>query len=319
MKLGDPSPVVLFFNDGSAGLLTGVDPIERVALIKDPQGRESELPVPVDELRLSEVWTGDVLLVRKPREAAEGRDHFDIFWVLRLILREKTFLRDIGIASMVTSVLGIIPPFLVMSMIDRVITYGSMNTLTLLGLIWVTIVGYETVLEYARVDMVTLLAGRIDARLNLHVFNRMLGLKLDYFEQHPAGEIHHRINQLYLVRNFFTGRMFELVIDVFMLIVLIPILFYMSSSLAFVALATALVMALIVIAFMPAATPRHGPRSCGRRRARARTWWRTSTGSAPSSPWRSSRRARRSGISAWRTPPIGGSRAGGWVTGRGPW
>ena len=55
MKLGDPSPVVLFFNDGSAGLLTGVDPIERVALIKDPQGRESELPVPVDELRLSGV------------------------------------------------------------------------------------------------------------------------------------------------------------------------------------------------------------------------------------------------------------------------
>ena len=252
MKLGDTSPVVLFFNDGSAGLLIGVDPVERVALIKDPQGRESDLPVPADELRLSEVWTGDVLLVRKPREIAEDRDHFDIFWVIRLVLRDRKLLRDIGIASMVTSVLGIIPPFLVMSVIDRVIMYGSLNTLTLLALIWAVIVGYETALEYARVDMVTLLAGRIDARLNLHVFNRMLGLTLGYFEQHPAGEIHHRINQLYLVRQFFTGRMFELVIDVFMLIVLVPILFFLSSALAFVAIGTALVMALIVIAFMPA-------------------------------------------------------------------
>ena len=67
--------------------------------------------------------------------------------MFRLILREKTLLRDIGIASMVTSVLGIIPPFLVMSIIDRVITYGSMNTLMLLGLIWITIVGYEMVLN----------------------------------------------------------------------------------------------------------------------------------------------------------------------------
>ncbi len=252
MKLGDTSPVVLFFTDGSAGLLTGVDAVERVALIKDPRGRESDLPVPVDELRLSEVWTGEVLLVRKPRETVEDQDHFDIFWVIRLILNERKLLRDIAIASMVTSILGIIPPFLVMSVVDQVVTYGNMNTLTLLALIWVAIMAYETLLEYARVDMVTLLAGRIDTRLNLHVFNRMLGLKLSYFEQHPAGEIHHRINQLYLVRNFFTGRMFELVIDAFMLLVLIPILFFLSSSLAFVAMGTALVMALIVIAFMPA-------------------------------------------------------------------
>src|SRR5574340_1633449 len=113
MKLSDPAPVVLLFNDGSAGVLTGVDPIERVALIKDPRGRASDLPVPVDELRLSEVWTGEVLLVRKPREVSGDRDTFNIGWVFRLFLRDKKFIRDIAIASLVTGVLGIIPPFLV--------------------------------------------------------------------------------------------------------------------------------------------------------------------------------------------------------------
>jgi len=252
MKLTDSAPVVLLFNDGSAGLLTGVDAVERVALIKDPRGRQSDLPVPVDELRLSEVWTGEVILIRKPREVSGDRETFNLGWVFRLFLRDKKFLRDISIASMVTSVLAIVPPFIVMSVIDRVVTYGNEDTLILLALIWGTVVIYETLLEHARVDMVTLLAGRIDTRINLHVFNRLLGLGIDYFERHPAGEIHHRINQLYLVRMFFTGRMFDLVLDLFTLIVLLPILFYMSSSLAFVAVATAIVITLIIVAFMPA-------------------------------------------------------------------
>ncbi|MGH7068448.1 MAG: hypothetical protein ACREFO_00340 [Acetobacteraceae bacterium] len=78
MKLTDPAPVVLLFNDGSAGLLTGVDALERVALIKDPRGRPSDLAVPVGELRLSEVWAGEVILIRKPREVSGDRDIFNI-------------------------------------------------------------------------------------------------------------------------------------------------------------------------------------------------------------------------------------------------
>ncbi len=252
MKLTDPSPIVLLFNDGSAGLLTGVDPVERVAMVKDPRGRSSDLSVAVDELRLSEVWTGEVILVRKPRETSTEHDNFSIGWVFRRFLSEKRFVRDIAIASIVTSVLALIPPFLVMSVIDRVVVYGNQDTLVLLAMIWGAVVLYETVLEYARVDMVTLLAGRLDTKINLHVFNRLLGLSLDYFERHPAGEIHHRINQLYLVRLFFTGRMFDLVLDCFMLIVLIPVLFFMSSALAFVAVATAVIIMLIIVVFMPA-------------------------------------------------------------------
>ncbi|HWA78789.1 MAG TPA: peptidase domain-containing ABC transporter, partial [Acetobacteraceae bacterium] len=141
---------------------------------------------------------------------------------------------------------------LVMAVIDRVLAYGNLDTLALLSTVWVASVLYETVLEYVRVDMVTLLAARVDTRLNLHVFSRMLGLDVGYFERHPAGEIHHRVNQLFLVRMFFTGRLFELVLDGVMLIALIPILFAMSVSLAFVALATALLLAFIIVAFMPA-------------------------------------------------------------------
>src|SRR5208337_3305527 len=38
---------------------------------------------------------------------------------------------------------------------------------------------------------------RLDAKLNLHVFNRLLRLPLDYFERHPAGETMHRMTAVY--------------------------------------------------------------------------------------------------------------------------
>ncbi|MGH7068449.1 MAG: ABC transporter transmembrane domain-containing protein, partial [Acetobacteraceae bacterium] len=172
--------------------------------------------------------------------------------MFRVFLRDKRIVRHVSTASLVTSALMVIPPFIVMSVIDRVVVYGNQDPLILLAIIWLAVVLYETILEYARVDMMTVLAARIDTRLNLHVFNRLLGLGLDYLERHPAGEIHHRINQHYLVRMFFTGRMFALVLHVFTLIVVIPILFFMSTALDFVGVATPVIITQIIVVFMPA-------------------------------------------------------------------
>ena len=42
-----------------------------------------------------------------------------------------------------------------------------------------------------------MVGARLDAKLNLHVFNRLLRLPLDYFERHPAGETMYHIAQVY--------------------------------------------------------------------------------------------------------------------------
>ena len=43
---------------------------------------------------------------------------------------------------------------------------------------------------------------RIDAKLGLHVFNRLIRLPLDYFERHPAGETMYRITQINKVQEY---------------------------------------------------------------------------------------------------------------------
>ena len=59
---------------------------------------------------------------------------------------------------------------------------------------------------------------RIDARLNLHVFNRLLRLPLDYFERHPAGETMYNISQIHRVREFITGKLLTAFLDLMTLV-----------------------------------------------------------------------------------------------------
>ena len=109
---------------------------------------------------------------------------------------------------------------------------------------------YESFLGFARRLIVLTVGIRLDARLNLHVFNRLLRLPLDYFERHPAGETMHRISQVYKVRDFLTGKLLTTFLDLITLLVLIPFLFYLNSALAWIVLACSGLITLIILAYL---------------------------------------------------------------------
>jgi len=250
MRFSNTAPVVLLFTDGTAGLLTGVNTEHKVVLIKDPRGPTADPPVAVDELRLAEVWAGEAVLLRANRGFTEVDAPFSLRWLVGLVLQEKRSLQEIGIASLTLSFLTIFPPLLVMTVVDKVLTHNSYSTLILLATILCIAVIYETFLGYARRLMILVIGTRIDARLNLHVFNRLLRLPLDYFERHPAGETMYNISQIHRVREFLTGKLMASFLDLMTLSVLLPFLFFLNSSLAWVVLACACVITLIILIYL---------------------------------------------------------------------
>jgi len=250
LGLQETSPVVLLLNDGSAALLTGANPEQKVVYLKDPQAAESAAPVAVDELRLSEVWTGETLLVRTNRGIAEADAPFSMRWLVRLVMTERKTLRELCVASLAISFLTIMPPILVMQVINRVMVYGSMSTLALLAILLTIFVGYETLLGYARRLIIAVLAIRIDTKLNMHVFNRMIRLSIDYFERHPAGDTLHRLQAVYQVREFITGRLLTTFLDLITLIMILPVLFYLSSTLTWLVVASACLLGIIILVFL---------------------------------------------------------------------
>ncbi|MGH7043783.1 MAG: peptidase domain-containing ABC transporter, partial [Acetobacteraceae bacterium] len=130
------------------------------------------------------------------------------------------------------------------------LTYHSYSTLTLMSVLMVIFIAYETFLGHARRLVVLIVGVRIDSRLNLHVFNRLVRLSLDYFETHPAGETMYRITQVHRVREFLTGKLLTTFLDLLTLCVLLPFLFFLSATLAWIVVACACIITLIILAFL---------------------------------------------------------------------
>ncbi len=245
-------PVVLLFRDGSAGLLINVDQARNVVWIRDPRSSSNETAVPVDEFRLAQSWDGEAVLVRRLRAEADSDKPFSLGWLLGLVAVEKGAIRDICIGSVTLSALTIVPPLLVMTVVDRVVTHHSLSTLVLLSVILAITALYETLLGYARRELVQVVSTRVDAKLNLHIFDRLLGLPLDFFEKNPAGQTNYRLSQVWKIREFLTGKLMGTFLDLFTLVFLLPFLFWMEPTLAWIVLVCAAVIAFIILAFLPA-------------------------------------------------------------------
>ena len=74
-----------------------------------------------------------------------------------------------------------------------------------------------------------MIGARIDARLNLHVFNRLLRLPLDYFERHPAGETMYQISPDPPRARISDRQADGDFLDLMTLCVLLPFLFYLNA------------------------------------------------------------------------------------------
>lgn len=250
LRFEHSGPVVLLFSDGGACLLTGASAERNVVFLKSVDAPDDAEGISVDELRLSQVWSGEAVLLRPTRSYIAADAPFTFGWLVDLVRLESRPLRDIGIASFTLSILTILPPLVVMTVVNKVLQFSSISTLVLLTAIIATVFVYETLLGHARRLIINVVGARLDTKLNLHVFSRLLRLPLDYFERHPAGETLYHLAQVYRIREFLTGKLLSTFLDLITLCVLIPVMFYINATLAWMVLACAVVIVLIIFAFL---------------------------------------------------------------------
>ena len=250
LKLEVSSPVILLLRDGSAAILTTVDPARNIIWVKDPRAASGDPPVAVDELRLSQVWGGETLLLRAEREVTDDNAPFTVGWVGQQVRRESVLMREVFIAAFAMSLLQLIPPIMVMTVLDRILTYQSLSTLALVSMFFGMALIYETILGYVRRKLTYIVGARVDARITLHVFKRLLRLPLDYFERQQSGVIIYRINQVNKIREFLTGKLLSTMLDSVSLIILIPVIFILEPTLAWVTLVLAGLVGVVIVAFL---------------------------------------------------------------------
>jgi ABC-type bacteriocin/lantibiotic exporter with double-glycine peptidase domain len=250
MKIDDPAPIVLLLDDGGAALVVGRNRERGLLLLRDPRGGASAQTVAVDELGLKQVWSGGTLLIRARRGGQEGEPVFNLGLIARLVWADKRIMRDIAISSITITILSLVPIFAVMNVIGTVLQYHGTATLDLVILLLTVAIGFEMALSWGRKLMEVILAAKLDSRLNLMIFDRLLSLPIEFFERQQAGELAYRVNQVNKVRTFLTGKLMNTFIDLFMLCILLPLLFFMNATLAWTVLIAAALIAVVIAAFL---------------------------------------------------------------------
>jgi ATP-binding cassette subfamily B protein len=250
LRVQGGAPIVLLLNGGGAVLMVGANSQDRVIYLSSPRAPIGNPPTAVDELRLAQAWSGKAVLIRAARTDLGSDAQFNFQWVAKAVMQERRSMRDIALASFAVSLLTIFPPLLVMATVNKVLQYQSVSTLILLSSIMVVIFTYETMLGYARRLIISVIGARLDAKLSLHIFERLLRLPLDYFEHNPVGQTMYKMNQIYRIREFLTGKLLSTLLDLVTLCILMPVLFFLQPILASIVLVCAALIALIIFAYL---------------------------------------------------------------------
>lgn len=231
------SVVVVGFRDDKVGVL---DPLaDRLAVLR------------LDEATFCKQWNGELLLLRRTYALADESRPFGFAWFIPEVVRNGTTFRDIAIAAVMLQVLALALPIFVQITVDKVLVHQAYTTLYVLAAGVTAAVLFDAVFNYLRRLMLVYASARIDVRTSTRTFERLLSLPIDFFERASAGVITKHMQQVEKIREFLTGRLFLTLLDATSLLVIVPLLFLYSSSLAMLVLGFSGVTACVISALVP--------------------------------------------------------------------
>jgi ATP-binding cassette, subfamily B, bacterial HlyB/CyaB len=252
MRLEAALPAMLVLKNGNAMVLLRAEPAAQVphVVLQDPCGGEDS-PLCLDEPRLALGWAGEVILVKRDYRLRDEDQPFGLGLIIAQLLRDRRIARDIAISALALGLLALGPIMFWRLLIDRVVYYRSFDTLTVLCSAMAVLIVFEMIFGYMRRFLVMHVTARADTKLSTYMFNKVLALPLDYFERTSTGMITRDINEMFKIRSFLTGQLFGTVLDSFVLLIFLPIMFFFSAILTGFVLAFCGLICLVIIWILP--------------------------------------------------------------------
>ncbi|MGY3614451.1 peptidase domain-containing ABC transporter [Bradyrhizobium sp. USDA 10063] len=242
-------PSIVRLRNGSHMVLLRVegDANNTRIILRDPNAAEDALLV-IDRPRFEDIWSGDVVLVKRNYEISDESQPFSLGLVAALLFRERRMVRDVAVSAVILGFLGLAPIMFWRLMTDKVVFYKAYNTFFVLCLSMLVIIAFEAGFSFLRQLLVHRMTTRLDVKLSTYVFEKVLNLPIDYFEQTAVGLISRDIREVFRIRNFLMGQLFGTILDSTTLLFFIPVMFFFSPVMTFVVLGfSGLIVAWLVL------------------------------------------------------------------------
>ncbi|MBF0627353.1 MAG: peptidase domain-containing ABC transporter [Magnetococcales bacterium] len=196
-------------------------------------------------------WSGNLVLCKREHEFTFERRPFGLNWFMPEIFAQRKLLRNVAIAAILSSLLGLAMPMCFNIMIDRVVPHQSYQSLITLMLILAMVVVFDGLFQYVRQYMMLVATNKIDAKLLSRSFHHLLHLPMPFFESHTTGILIRHMQQTEVVRNFLTGSLFHTLLDAAILPIYLVGLTMYSGLLTVVVLAFTLAIAIVIAVMLP--------------------------------------------------------------------
>ena len=228
-----PLPGIALLRDGGFLILGQV--VDDKLLVQRPL---SPQPETMTQAELEAIWDGDIILMTRRASLTDLSRRFDIGWFVGAVHKYRRLLGEVLVASFFLQIFALISPLFFQVVIDKVLVHRSMSTLDVLIIGLVALTVFEAVLETLRVYLFAHTTNRIDVELGARLFRHLMALPIAYFQARRVGDSVARVRELENIRQFLTSSALTLVIDLLFTVVFLVVMFYYSTTLTLIVLAS---------------------------------------------------------------------------------
>ena len=228
-----PLPAIASLNDGTFMVIAKA--ADDKVLVQRPQ---TSRPALMTRDELLAVWDGGLILMTRRAGLSDLGRRFDLTWFLGAVHKYRHLLGEVLVASFFLQLFALVSPLFFQVVIDKVLVHRSLSTLDVLVIGLLAIALFETVLSILRTYLFAHTTNRIDVELGARLFHHLLALPMAYFQARRVGDSVARVRELENIRNFLTSSALTLVIDLFFTFVFLAVMFFYSSLLTWIVIAS---------------------------------------------------------------------------------
>jgi subfamily B ATP-binding cassette protein HlyB/CyaB len=233
-----PLPALVELRGRGYWLLAGLR-TEEVLL----RGQQGELTC-MARAPFTAAWTGRVLVATPQTGATSRPTGFAWFW--RHLSPSRGALLEVLLLSLCLNLLGLVPPLVFQTVIDKVLVHHAWATLDVLcaGLVLVTL--FEAIAAMLRPRLLAHASSRLDLRMGLDLFEHLMRVPLAYHDARRVGDTLARVRELEHIRSFLAGTVPTILLDLLFVIFFCAMLVAWSPRLSLVVFLSLTVLVLLV-------------------------------------------------------------------------
>lgn len=188
-------------------------------------------------------WQGEAVLLAIAKES-DNKNKTGFSWFVPSVRKHASQFRSVLLVSLMLQLIALVTPMLFANVIDRVLVSRSLSSLQVLGFALLVLAVFEPIYGFLRSWLFANLASKVNSELSSRLYQHLIGLPLNYFQQRQTGQIIARVKEMNQIRQFLTGSALTMVMDLAFIGLFVAVMFLYAPML------TGLVLSSLILYFL---------------------------------------------------------------------